>query len=110
MQDIKTTLGNRIQDIQYSNLKIKQRLSCFKISHHVVLNFMQYIFTISSICIASIKGKKFKAKNDDNNVMVNKIQNKHECDLYNVRKDRFGIPITKCVIPGFKTVKPTISR
>ena len=105
-----TTLGDRIQDIQYINLKIKQKLSFFKISHHVVLNFMQYIFTISSIYIASIRGKKAKSKNDDNNIMINKTKNKHECDLYNVRKDRFGIPITKCVIPGFKTVKTTISR
>ena len=33
--------------------------------------------------------------------MLNKPGKDHECDLYNERKDKFGIPIAKCTIPGF---------
>ena len=55
-----------------------------------------------------MKGKNARANNDENNIMLHKAEKEHECDLYNVRKDRFGLPITKCVIPGFNIFKTFI--
>ena len=69
---------------------------------------MQCIFTI--LFIVSIKGKNTKVNNDENNIMLNEAENEHECDLYNVRKDRFGLPRIKGAIPGYHLLETFISK
>ena len=108
IQDIKVTLGNRIQDIQHCKLKIKQNLSRYENLNHVVIKIMQCIFTI--LFIVSIKGKNAKINNDENNITLNEAENEHECDLYNVRKDRFGLPKFKGAIPGYHLSETFISK
>ena len=106
IQDIKVALGNRIQDNQHCKIKIEQKLSCYNILNYVVIKIIQYIFTI--LFIVSVKGKNAKAKIDRYSIILIKAEKEYGCDLYNVRKDRFGLPITKCVIPGFNIFKTFI--